>query len=247
MNNEETSSLKKIMTLNVNGFRKNASYKENVTEKFCLGYMEKIKKLIDKLVINENDIIIFQEIPFILYDSFKTMFDEYKIIEPKHLIKQKKNPLQCTVAICKKNSSWEFRSTDVLEYNDDYDYANKFVELQCGDVTLLGVHMPVNQKMWDSLIKSLKNAPYTYVVGDFNANEKSGEMFDKPKKIRDCGYNNLISSNIITFYSNEKKTSIDNIYINSNMALENVAVKVVDTKFTDHALCILEYDFEYLS
>lgn len=242
------------MTLNVNGFRKNASDEENVPDKIRLDYMRKIKKLIDKVVINKNDIIILQEIPHnlkkngkrywfddALYNSFNEMFREYEILRPKHLI----NSLHCTVAICKKES-WGQLPKDVLQYDTGYRYGNKFVELQCGDVTLLGVHMPVNNDMWDDfLIPALIDAPYTYVVGDFNANEKRGPMSDKPKKIRECGYNNLISSNIITFYSKKRETSIDNIYINSKITLKNVAVKVVDTNLTDHALCILEY--EYLS
>ena len=243
------------MTLNVDGFR--GGNKKPVSNEICLVYMRQIKELVDKVVINKNDIIILQEIPHkiwesrrwydnSLYDSFKKMFQDYKILKPKHLI----NSEQCTVAICKIDSSWEQLSKDILQYKTGYLYGNKFVELQCGNVTLLGVHMPIDKKnnnvMWDLLIRTLNDAPYTFLVGDFNANEKRGEMSDKPNKIRNCGYNNLILNNIITFYPS--KTSIDNIYINSSFTMDrNVSVKVKDTNLTDHALCILEYDFEYLS
>lgn len=148
--------------------------------------------------------------------------------------------MQCTVAICKKDSSWELLPQEVLQYDKKHSYGNKFVELQCGDITLLGVHMPIDNKMWDLLIQTLNDAPYTYVVGDFNANEKRGKMSDKPEKIRNCGYSHLIPNNIITCYS--YKTSIDNIFIKSDFKMDkNVTVKIVNTYLTDHALCILEY------
>ncbi len=243
------------MTLNVNGFRGECD-DETVPDEICLDYMRQIKKLIDEVMINKNDIIVLQEIPHKiykngklsqsdnpLYNRFKEMFREYKILNPKHLINSK----HCTVALCKKESSWEQLSKDVLQYTR-YRYGNKFVELQCGDLTLLGVHMPVDNDMWELLIRTLNDAPYTYVVGDFNADEKGGAMSDKPKKIRNCGYNNLISYNIITFNPRKKsikkpiKKSIDNIYINSSFTMDKfVQVKVKDTNLTDHALCILKH------
>jgi hypothetical protein len=243
----------KIMTLNVNGFRGHVN--KTVPDEICLDNMRQIKKLTDKVMINKNDIIILQEVPNKikesgrwrwfdnpLYNRFNEMFQEYKILKPKHLL----NSWQCTVAICKKDSSWEQHSKNVLQYDTKYSYGNKIVELQCEDVTLLGVHMKPEDDMWNLLIRTLSDAPYTYIVGDFNANEKRGEMSDKPTEIRNCGYSNLIPNNIITCYS--CRTSIDNIYINSSFTLDkNVDVKVRDTNLTDHALCILEYDFDYLS
>lgn len=237
------------MTLNVNGFR--GGVDKTVPNEICF----KIKQLIDKVVINKNDIIILQEIPYKitgsarglwfdnpLHNSFEKMFNEYKILKPKYLI----DAMQCTVAICKEDSLWERLPENVLKYDASYAYGNKFVELQCGDITLLGVHMPINNGMWDLLIKTLKDTPYTYVVGDFNANEKSGKMYDKPEKIRNCGYNYLIPNNKITCYSYQ--TSIDNIYIKSDFTMDkNITVKVVNTNLTDHALCSLEYDYEFLS
>lgn len=249
LNKKDTDSFAKIMTLNVNGFR--GMNAKNVPDEIGLEYMSQIKQLIDKVVINKNDIIILQEIPYKIRESwrwfdnplhnrFKEMFQEYKILKPKYLI----NAKQCTVAICKKDSSWEQLPVDVLQYDARHSYGNKFVELQCGDITLLGVHMPPYDDMWDLLIQTLKDAPYTYVIGDFNANEKGGEMSDKPKMIRNCGYINLIANNIITCY--KYQTSIDNIYVKSDFTMDkNVAVKVVDTNLTDHALCILEYDYDF--
>lgn len=254
MTTENLDNFIKIMTLNVNGFRGVAS--KTISEENCLMNMEQLKELIDKVIINKNDIIILQEIPHKvlnkeqrnwfynqLHKKFEEVFQDYKILKPKNLI----NSLQCTVAICKKDSSWKQLTKDILKYDTKSSYGNKFVELQCEDpdIALLGVHMPPDNDMWKLLIQALENndvAPYTYVIGDFNANEKRGTMSKKPKCIRNCGYNHLISNNIITCYSHN--TSIDNIYIKSDFIInKDVIIKVLDTNFTDHALCLLEYSY----
>lgn len=252
LNKKGADSFVKIMTLNVNGFRGGAD--KTVPDEICLAYMRQIKKLTDKVLINKNDIFVLQEIPYKkkensrwywtdnpIHYRFKEMFQEYKILEPRYLI----NAMQYTVAICKKDSSWEQIPKGVFQYDARHSYGNKFVELQCGNITLLGVHMPTENEMWDLLIQTLMDTPYTFVVGDFNANEKRGEMSDKHEKIRNCGYNHLITNNIITCYLYQ--TSIDNIYIKSDFVMDtNVEVKVVNTNLTDHALCILEFDCEFI-
>lgn len=253
LNEKKKDSLVKIMTLNVNGFR--CGVNTTVPDEICLSYMRLIKKLIDKVLINKNDIIILQEVPYKdrgnngccwsnnpMHIRFKEIFQEYKILEPKYLI----NAMQYTVAICKKESLWEQLIEDAIQYDKRHSYGNKFVELQCGYITLLGVHMPPINKMWELLIQTLVDTPYTFVVGDFNANEKRGEMSDKPEKIQKCGYNSLITNNIITCYSCQ--TSIDNIYIKEDFLMDkNVQVNVVNTNLTDHALCVLEYGCEFIS
>src|SRR5699024_11884913 len=136
---------------------------------------------------------------------------------------------QCTVAVCRKDSSWKQLQNDILQYNSRYSYGNKFVELQCSDLTLLGVHMSVKNEMWNLLLQALKDTPYTYVIGDFNANEKREEMHNKPKKIRDCGYNNLIANNVITCYSYQ--LYIYNIFIRYNIITKkNIENKIINKK-----------------
>lgn len=97
--------------------------------------------------------------------------------------------------------------------------------------------------MWNLLLETLKSTPYTYVIGDFNANEKKKKpMSSMPQKIRVSGYNHMIPTNIITCYAHQ--TSIDNIYIKSDFMIDkNVTVNVEDTDLTDHALCTLEYSY----
>ena len=247
MDNKVTDNVK-IMTLNVNGFR-GCTKEQSVSNEICMENMKQIKDLIDNVICNKNDIIVLQEIPHKikigkgcwrynpLFNSFEEMFKGYKISKPKHLI----DSLQCTVAICKKESLWKELPEDVLQYDEKYSYGNKFVELQCESIILLGVHMPTNNETWDLLIQTLSDTPYTYVVGDFNANERRGTMANKPKELRKCGYNSLIANNIITCYL--YKTSIDNIFIMSDYIVnKNVSIKIVNTNLTDHALCMMEHE-----
>lgn len=248
----KTNDSIKIMTLNVNGFRGGTEVK--VPDKICLENMEKIKQLIDGIIINKDDIIILQEVPHRikevgrknwfnnpLYNKFNEIFSGYKILKPKHLLDYS---MQCTIALCKKESSWEQLKVDILQYDNQHSYGNKFVdvELACGKLTLLGVHMPPDEDMWDLLIKSLSTKPYTYILGDFNAYERRGEMYKKPDDIRKCGYNHLIANNILTCYS--YNSSIDNIFIKSDFTIKkNMEIKVFNTKLTDHALCVLKHGY----
>src|SRR5699024_205569 len=145
------------MTLNVNGFRRIGN--RGLSNQFCLRNMKQIRQLIDTVMINKNNIIILQEVPHKikdnqrewynnqLYIKFMKVFRKNKILKSKYFIDSK----QYTVAVCRKDSSWKQLQNDILQYNSRYSYGNKFVELQCNDLTLLGVHMPVKNEMWDLL------------------------------------------------------------------------------------------------
>src|SRR5699024_6220603 len=154
------------MTLNVNGFRRIGN--RGLSNQFCLRNMKQISQLIDTVMINENNIIIMKEVTHKSKDNqrernknplcnkFIEIFQNYKILKPKYLIDSN----QCTVAVCRKDSSWKQLQNDILQYNPRYSYGNKFVELQCSDLTLLGVHMPVKNEMWNLLLQALKDTPY---------------------------------------------------------------------------------------
>src|SRR5699024_12781781 len=99
--------------------------------------MKQIKQQIDTDKKNKNNIIILQEVPHKikdnqrewynnpLYNKFMEVFQNYKILKPKDLIDSN----QCTVAVCRKDSSWKKLQNDILQYISRYSYGNKFVEL----------------------------------------------------------------------------------------------------------------------
>lgn len=250
----------KIYTLNVNGFR--GSEKEitdKVEEKELFLNLEKLKSLIDSIIVDKESVIVLQEVPHKIYDKsgqpwvwrdtsmyqkfLSTFSKEYKIIKPKHLI----NSNQCTIALCLVDSYWKEIDQELLVYDGKFSYGNKIVELQYGEISLLGLHMNTKEDMWNLLFDSYKKQKHTLLVGDFNANERRGSMSEKPKQLRNMGFNSCIPNNVITFYKDKYNSSIDNIYLNSDYIMQTsyyINVQKIEVFQTDHALCSIKFGVE---
>lgn len=244
----------KIYTLNVNGFRGSSKViKDKITEEELDKNLRDLKVLVDMIICDEDSLIILQEIPHKIYDKsiqpwqwidnvfykkFNTIFSsEYKIMNPKHLIDSN----QCTVALCKKVSLWEYIDNEIIEYDSKHSFGNKLVELQYNEkITLLGLHMNPTDEMWKMIFDSYHNNKHTFIVGDFNAYELRGDMKYKPQQLRNLGFNSFIPNDVITYYIDN--SSIDNFYIDTCFNLRIISVNVIklDTFETDHALCIIE-------
>lgn len=245
----------KIITLNVNGFRGIVKKNDYVSENELNSNLQNLKNYIDSLCIDDEDIVVLQEIPHkILIDKsvspwiweelemfrmFKNLFEKcYTVFYPKFLIDSE----QCTVALGHKNTNWNYSSKNLIMYNRWHHYGNKLVEIEKNDVTLLGVHINPCDEMWNMILSSLKKSEVTFILGDFNAYEKRGTMKDKPKLLREVGYNSVIPCNVITDYRDY--SSIDNLYINNEFILDTgIKVKVhkAELYVTDHASCMFEF------
>jgi len=244
----------KIITLNVNGFRGMGKKNDYVPESELNRNLQNLKDYIDSLCIDDESIVVLQEIPHkILVDKsvspwiweelemfrmFKTLFEKhYTIFYPRFLIDSE----QCTVALAHKNTKWNYSSKSLIQCNRWRHYGNKLVEIEKNDVTLLGVHINPCDEMWNMILSSLKKNAVTFIVGDFNAYEKRGTMKDKPKLLKEVGYNWVIPSNVITDYRDY--SSIDNLYINTKFILDNgikVDIHKAELFVTDHASCMFE-------
>lgn len=246
----------KIYTLNVNGFRgAEMQPGEYVTRQELQENLHNFMALLDDIIVDEQSILIVQEFPHMngdrsgrwfrwLENNFQnecleTIGKKYRVIMPSHLIKSE----QCTVAICKEASPWKHLSDEIIQYDSKYSYGNALVELQNGEITLLGVHIKPYEQMWDMLLNAVSgDKRYTFLAGDFNAYECRGDMRDKPKKIRDAGYNPFIPGTAITDIKHN--SSIDNIYVNTeyNICGEVVTtIRKTDIFQTDHVLCGIEF------
>ena len=170
--------------------------------------LHNLKKFIDSLSIDEDDIVVLQEIPHkILVDNsmspwlweqlemfrkFKTTFEKsYTVFYPRFLIDSK----QCTVALANINTKWNYSSRNIIQYDGVHHYGNKLIEVEKDNVILLGVHINPCDAMWNMILPSLKNTKITFIVGDFNAYEKRGKMKDKPELLRSLGYNSVVPCN----------------------------------------------------
>jgi len=257
----------KIYTLNVNGFRGIERNNNKISNETRMRNLERFKGFVSSLRLDSTDVIVLQEIPHEMYDKsvrpWKCEMDElykvfqdyfsnetskYKIIQPIHLISSE----QCTVAICCKDSKWKSmpEGKEKIIYDKKHSFGNKLIELEYSDcddcdekITLLGLHMNVaTNEMWDMILDSERKNKHTFIVGDFNAYEYRGTMWNYPQRLRRLGFSSLISNNVITNFKD--KSSIDNIYVDSGHDFkQGILIKVEQlTDFeTDHGLCFIEF------
>ena len=246
--------MKKIISLNVNGFRGEYQNGELVPDSKLISNLKQLKEFIDKLDMDDESVVLLQEIPHEIYrkfsegyewienemfNMFKQLFEEdYKIFYPKNLIHSQ----QCTVAVGTKNTKWKYSEVQIIQYDEKYSYGNKIVEIEIDGKLLLGIHMNPCDKMWNMILEGGKNKKPAYVVGDFNSYEKRGKMKDKPKQLRQLGYYPCVPSNVITDFRD--MSSLDNLYLDENICLQNgLKVNIYKPKefVTDHAVCIFEF------
>ena len=212
----------RIYTLNVNGFRgADKQPGDYVPANELRENLQNFIAAIDKIVEDEQSILIVQEFPHMSGDcssypfrwSVTPFYNEcveviesiYKLIQPAHLI----NSEQCTVAICKEGSPWD-RSDIERIFN-----ANK------------------------------NHGKYTFIAGDFNAYELRGGMKDKPKQLRSLRYRSFVPNSIITDIKHN--SSIDNIYMDEDYHFGEMLIpdiRPLDVFQTDHILCGIEFVIE---
>lgn len=242
----------RIYTLNVNGFRgADKQPGDYVPEKELRENLNNFVALIGEIIEDEQSVLIAQEFPHMTGDRsgrwfrwlendfynecLETIKAKYRVIQPTHLIKSE----QCTIAICRETSPWEQITDEMIQYDSKHSYGNRLVELQYGEITLLGIHMKPNDLMWNMLLKAINGRrKYTFLAGDFNAYENRGDMKDKPKQIRSVGYTPFVPSSVIT--DTKFNSSIDNIYMdNKYMADDGITVDIRKPGVfqTDHLLC----------
>lgn len=244
----------KIITLNINGLRGMININDFVSEIELNSNLKKLKTYVDSLCIGEEDIIVLQEVPHKvlidksrspwlweeqeIFQKFRILFEEYyTVFYPRFLIDSQ----QCTLALAHKNTKWNRSSRNIIQYNRWHHYGNKLIEAEMDDITLLGVHIKPCDEMWRLLLNSLRMKDVTFIVGDFNAYEKRGEMKGKPAELRKLCYNSVLPCNVITDYRDF--SSLDNLYINNGFMLEEgikVDIHKTDLFVTDHACCIFE-------
>ena len=150
----------RIYTLNVNGFRgAEMQPGEYVSPQDLQMNLHNFMTLIGDIIADDQSILIVQEFPHMTGDKsgrwfrwlendfynkcLETIKAKYRVIKPIHLIKSE----QCTIAICKETSPWEQITEEMIQYDSKHSYGNRLVELQYGDITLLGIHMKPNDLM----------------------------------------------------------------------------------------------------
>lgn len=241
----------KITSLNVNRFR--GCYKKNKarTVEIRSSHMERVKKFIQDydLLTEPNDIVLLQEASYResndYYDLFRETFSDYEIIEPDFVLQLE--PMAEVVAFTTKKSNWTKAAISHFNFKGDYTYEMKVLELENLSIhqSLINLHMPIVESLWNSLFISLKDYRYTYVVGDLNAHEnehyKENNMSNRLEELRYMDYIDLVPPDYITYFKGQ--TSIDHFFIdsfNEGLDLKEIEFEVLGTTISDHASLIYE-------
>ena len=256
----------KIITWNVNRFdRAHNWYRKNKKpadlpipeRKECA---EKIIKKLSELLTSLDDIAVLQEVPYsnewettwkALFKNFETSlwFD----VEPKRK-DFNYNSNNVTIAVTIKGSNWTLRpfdSTKVKFGKDEkkacWNYVNRYVELENGSKSILGLHLNFDPDQWQPILDVYNNSEFSFIVGDFNINDLLYPSQDELNKLEN-NYNRLIEKDIIT--QNQTLVSLDNIFIHKDICT-NPQISVWDycyiseqfsrkTRYSDHNACICE-------
>ncbi len=237
---------------------------------------KKIVEKLSELLTNPDDIAILQEIPY--YNSWrrsenkkkewnnkwKYFFENFKVMfwfdneqESKELFNLKAKNV--TIAVAAKDSNWNLRSFQSKskkiifgKTKGAYDYANNYVELENGNMSMLGLHANGKKEYWKQIHEATGKSDFSFIVGDFNVNDFLYPVDNELHKL-ETNYDRLIDKDIIT--QNQTLTSIDNIFvkkgISSNAKIvvwdycyipETKGYAVRNTRYSDHNICICEIE-----
>lgn len=243
-----------ICSFNINAFN---GMKEKEKYEIQVCNLKKIQKYIELFLFKKDNLFILQEVPFEkkeesnaypLFRQFLDYFSEdtYKIIMPKHPHKAKK----CSLAIAKKESCWREKTQDCFLFDDNENYGNKIVELENGEISVFGLHMPWSKRscnndkceeaFWDLLVsESQKRKAKKYIfIGDFNASlESQSKYYLKLIAISNSGYSDLVKKGTITCF--RPKGTLDHAFVSRSLKNEIKNIEIVNPKLSDHAAIIL--------
>lgn len=162
------------------------------------------------------------------------------------------------MAITRKDSGWKLRGFDnrIVQFKQSeingqkcYDYANRYIEMENGDISLLGFHVKMaNKEQWSQIRSVAKNSEFTFIVGDFNTNDLKNKNDANMEYLKN-NYNRMIEKDIIT--NNQTIASIDNIFVSRQSGFDKTKtrVDVIDycfvynrnkKRYSDHNMCICE-------
>ena len=224
----------RVVTWNVNRF--NGINKGDLEISERLVYAQKIVEKLKTIIETEDDIAVLQEVPFTerpggngwegwnKFEGWKQLLEKDFEVHSwfsEEYKKQKKDrrpdfqyrAQSITVAITMKNSKkWQLR-----KFNEDkvikfkitkgkHDYANRYIEMENGNISLLGIHVTAdsdkNEKkqqdykmQWDQIksAASVKDSrKFTFIVGDFNTNDLKYKSNTNMQYLEEKGLKNLV-------------------------------------------------------
>lgn len=248
----------KIMTWNINRFNGiwNSYYNGfNLHQKAREEYADKITDKLREFLVDENDIVVLQEVPYVLENKneweqlWKPTIEKKKLFTFSNLDIGKKcnyNGLWYTshtqtIAITTEASNWKsVEKMDDLKLRFDEDkennkrpYTNKYVEMYNATInmSLIGVHLNSEEEYWKKLAENANE--FAVIVGDFNYNSLLNNN-DRKREEKYCEvlktHKQVIPEDLIT--DNQDLSGIDKFFLRNDLLEKSrYSISVLDYSF----------------
>ena len=234
----------RIMTWNINRFNGIWNSYHNgfdLRQKAREEYADKITDKLREFLVDENDIVVLQEVPYVLENNneweqlWKPTIEKKELFTFSNLDIGKKcnyNELwytsySQTIAMTTKESNWKsVEKIDKLNLKFDLDknkrpFANKYVEMYNAtiDMSLIGVHLNWEEEYWKKLAENANK--FAVIVGDFNYNSllKNDKNIERKRKEKYCEilktHKQVMPEDLIT--DNQDVSGIDKFFLRNDL------------------------------
>ena len=246
----------RIMTWNINRFNGiwNSYYNGfDLYQKAREEYADKITDKLKEFLVDENDIVVLQEVPYNneWKQLWKPTIEKKKLFTFSNLdIGKQSNYNELwytsysqTIAITAKESNWKsVEKIDKLNLKFDLDknkrpYTNKYVEMYNATInmSLIGVHLNWEEEYWKKLAENANK--FTVIVGDFNynsllKNDKGNNQRKRKEKYCEIlnTHKQVISEDLVT--DNQDVSGVDKIFLRNDLLEKNrYSISVLDYSF----------------
>lgn len=204
----------RISSFNINKFCGPYSNKGQYYNPRNIDFKTPIKKTVDSLLENEDDIFFLQEFTNNKYINVEKLFpkDKYNVnsnaeLELKSIV----------VAITLKGSLWKR-----IEPCSEDGYNNKFIEMNYKDNLSIISFQNTNNYCKEKINSYFNDKDKDIIIGDFNDIEWVTELYKK----KESGYRDLVTNDMITYKPGQ--TAIDHIFIKEQISNNKIVFNGID-------------------
>lgn len=218
----------RISSFNINKFCGPYSNKGQYYNPRNIDFKTSIKKIVDSLLENEDDIFFLQEFTDNKYINVEKLFPKDKYIVNSNVELKLKS---IVVAITLKDSLWK----RIAPRSED-DYVNKFIEMNFEDNSrkeklCIISFQNTNDYCKEKINDHFKAKEKDIILGDFNNIKWVTELY----KNKGLEYRDLVTNDMITYKPGQ--TAIDHIFIKKKISNNKIVFNgIIETFLSDHNL-----------
>lgn len=224
----------RISSFNINKFCGPYSNKGQYFNPRNIDFKTPIKKIVDSLLENEDDIIFLQEFTDNKYINVEKLFPKDKyIVNSNDNLKIK----SIVVAITLKGSLWK----RIAPCSED-KHVNKFIEMNFDDKLSILSFQNTSDDCKEKINGHFEAKDKDIILGDFNDINWVTELN------KGLGYRDLVTNDMITYKPGQ--TAIDRIFIKNGISNNTnnkiVFNGIVETFLSDHNLLTFSFNIQDL-